>query len=327
MSAADTCSLYFESMPVALRDTMWRVGASVRPAEFVEAVVETWRTVEIVSDQEVQARFRTSRTWRDYRALLQSLEPPSRVLAVGCGHGLAGRSSAYAASVVREVFPSRTRTSIGRLDLTPYTLAEVRAPYDLVVTHSLLHFLYDPKPVCRLILQMVAPGGVYIMANEPNARFWSNPECVREMNEVGEIEGRRRRFRRLASPARYWSRLRRFAHAGEPQDWIERMNKLLQQRLGLSGDLTPKEIVRIIDPHIPDSYPGEFPMGRDGLNWSELESGPLFGLRLDTVRTSGYVMRDNPDRVPDRWRPMDEKLASLYPLDGCAFSALWRKPL
>jgi hypothetical protein len=105
------------------------------------------------------------------------------------------------------------------------------------------------------------------------------------------------------------------------------MNVLLRGRLGLTRDLTAKEIVRIIDPHLPDHQVGDFQMGSEGLSWSQLESGPLFGLRIEGVRTSGYVLRHNPDVIPQRWRALDEKLALHYPLDGCSFSALWRKPV
>jgi hypothetical protein len=189
-----------------------------------------------------------------------------------------------------------------------------------------LHFVHDPRPLCRLLLELIAPGGAYVMANEPNARFWLNPVCVREMRKVGEAEARTRRLRNLASPSRYWSRLRRLADPGEPSDWVARMNVLLRQRFGLTAALSAKEIVRIVDPHLPDHYPGDYPLGFQGVSWSDLEAGPLRGLSVDIVRTSGYVSRDNPDRVPERFRAIDEKLAADYPLDGCSFSALWRKP-
>src|SRR5205814_1380051 len=92
MSPADTGTLYFEAAPDALRDTMCRVGAACPPPEFVEAVVETFRAVESVSDEEVQARFRSTRAFRDFIAALREAAPShARVLAIGCGRGLAGR--------------------------------------------------------------------------------------------------------------------------------------------------------------------------------------------------------------------------------------------
>src|SRR5206468_4165104 len=153
MSAAETGSLYFEGVPLALQDTMWRVGAGVHPAEFVERVVETFRAVEVVAEEEVQARFRASRPYADFVGLLRAAARPGlRIIVIGCGRGLAGRSSAYAASVVRETLDSGEIGAMDCVDLIPGCPPEARVPYDLVVTHSLLHFLLDPTPVCRLLL-------------------------------------------------------------------------------------------------------------------------------------------------------------------------------
>jgi SAM-dependent methyltransferase len=323
MLAADTGCLYFEAVPLSLRDTMWRVGAAVRPAEFVAAVVEAWRAIEVVTEEEVQARFRASRAWRDFCDVLRmAAQPRARVLAIGCGRGFAGRNSAYAASVVREV-NSADVAEIDRLDVTPELLSEVREPYDIVVTHSLLHFVFEFRPLCRLIQNLVAPGGVYVMANEHNSRFWSNPECVSRMKHVAAAESREKRMRKLLDPARYWGRIQRL---GRPKPaWSDRINQILRARFHLAADLTQKEIVRIIDPYMPDPYSGECPIGKDGMNWADLEDGPLAQMRLEHVVTSGYVMRSNPEDIPEQWRAIDQSLSSKFPLDGCSYTALWRK--
>jgi SAM-dependent methyltransferase len=324
MLAADTGSLYFEAVPLSLRDTMWRVGAVVRPAEFVAAVVDAWRAVEIVTEEEVQARFRASRAWRDFSDVLRmAAMPGARVLAIGCGRGFAGRSSAYAASVVREVFHSAEVADIDRLDVTPELLSEAREPYDIVVTHSLLHFVYEFRPLCRLVQSLVAPGGAYVMANEHNSRFWSNPECVRAMKAAAAAESRQKRIRKLFDPARYWRRIQRL---GRPKpSWSDRMNEILRARFHLTADLTQKEIARIIDPYMPDPFSGECPIGKDGMNWADLEGGALGQMRLERMVTSGYVMRSNPERLPQQWRAVDESLSAKFPLDGCSYTALWRK--
>ena len=97
------------------------------------------------------------------------------------------------------------------------------------------------------------------------------------------------------------------------EDAFAKASRLLRERLGLRGALTVREIIDILEPH------------RDGLSWEELETGALAGMRLEAVRTSGYVMRDHPARVPTRWRALDKSLAKRYPQDGCVFSALWRQ--
>ncbi len=133
------------------------------------------------------------------------------------------------------------------------------------------------------------------------------------MKRVGEAESRRRLLLKLVNPRSYWAKMRRMLQGRDKLDTFAEASRLVRQRLSLSADLTAQEITAVLEPHL------------DGLSWAEMEAGPLSGMRLEMVRTSGYVKRDNPARVPARWRKLDERLAARYPLDGYAFSALWRK--
>jgi SAM-dependent methyltransferase len=306
--------------PTALQDLMGRVGATVPACQFVDAVIYAFRYVEPVPDAVVHARFHGSRARGDFRDLLRQAVLPerARTLCIGCGPLLGGRNSVYASATVREVYPWAEPELF---DLGRRTWDLEDGMYDCVVSHSLLHFIYDPIPVCGAIHRLVKPGGVYIMANEPNARFWSNAECAGELCRVEEWESRRRRWRRLADPGRYWSRLVRSVRPASRPGTVAGINAFLRERLGLDADLTVKEIVRIVDPHQPDSNPGEFAYGSAGLDWTPLAAGS----GLEAVRTSGYVVRDNPARVPQRWRAVDEGLSVRFPMDGFTFSALWRR--
>src|SRR5262249_16721627 len=147
------------------------------------------------------------------------------------------------------------------------------AAYGCVVTHSLLHFLFDPLEVCEAIHGLVTPRGMYVMANEPNSRFWANPVCVRELRRVDGLESRGGRLRRYVDPLRDWSRLVRTVRPETATNTIAGINRMLRERFGLHGDLTVKEIVRIVDPHQPDANPGEFRYGSDGLDWNDLSAG------------------------------------------------------
>ena len=157
MSPVDTAKLYFEAVP-------WRCaircGASaphVHPAEFVDSRGrDLARRRESVSEEEVQARFRASRhaaiSARSSRMPRVSRRCATRaiVLVIGCGPGL------------RDAAPHMPRPSCARCSHRPDRLSRTLGsnvplpadsadgPYDLVVTHSLLHFIHDPRPVCRL---------------------------------------------------------------------------------------------------------------------------------------------------------------------------------
>lgn len=303
---------------------MTRVGLSLAPEEFAAAVSECFRLAEPISEEVVQERFRKGRPYRDFRTMLRraQLPPDARILAVGCGRGLAGRSAAYAAGVTREVYPLAT---IHQVNYSPGGEEAAAPPYDMVVTHSLVHFLLEPGPLCRFVCAATAEHGCYLMANEPNARFWRNGECVAAMEQASLFESRRREFRKYADPARYFARLLRVVRPGETADLAAGVNRLLRQRLAMTGELTTKEIVRIVDPHVRDIVPGTYRLGSDGLDWDDLAAGPMPGWKPAAVMTSGYVMRDNPARVPERWREFDQELAERHPHDGRSFTALWRR--
>jgi hypothetical protein len=301
-----------------------RVGVKLDPVEFAHAVAESFRAVMPTPEAELQERFRKSRAYRDFRGTLRKAALPAgaRVLAIGCGPGLAGRSAEYAALVTREVYPA---AAVERLNYTPGIEKAANAQYDMVVTHSLLHFLFDYAPLCCLIRRTVAAGGSYLMANEPNARFWRNEDCIAELERVSTADRRRRRLLRFAEPSRYWGWL---ARAVRPNggDMASGVNQLLRERIGMRSELSSKEILRIVDPHVRDEFPDAHGLGSDGLDWETLACGPFGGMKLEEVRTSGYVMRDNPSRVPERWRELNEELTRRHPLDGRSFTALWRRP-
>jgi len=310
--------------PDPLYQTMTRVGVKVSPAEFAAAVAECFRMAEPIAEAVVQARFRKSHGYRDFRGMLRraSLAPGARVLAIGCGKGLAGRSAAYAAVVTKEIHPEAAveelNYSVGAENGSP-------AVYDMVVTHSLLHFAFDYAPLCEFVCRSLTAQGCYVMANEPNARFWGNETCVAELERVSTSEARRRQLLKYAEPSRYWAKLVRAVRPEGSSDVAAGVNRLLRERLGMNGELSMKEILRIVDPHVRDQAPGSYRLGSDGLDWESLGAGPLAELKLDAVRTSGFVMRDNPARIPERWRELDHELAERFPLDGCSFTALWRR--
>jgi hypothetical protein len=310
--------------PDRLYEILSRVGVKRDPVEFAKAVAESFRTVEPMPEAIIRDRFRKSHAYRDFRGMLRKagLAPGARVLAIGCGRGLAGRSADYAALVTREMYPT---AAVEQLDYTAGVEEAVNSPYDMVVTHSLLHFAFDYAPLCALIRRVLGAAGSYVMANEPNARFWRNAECVAELERVSAAGRRRRRLLKYAEPSRYWARLARVVRPNPFRDMTSGVNHLLRERIGMRGELTAKEIVRIVDPHVRDEFPGAHGLGSDGLDWHALGGGPFSGLKLEAVRTSGYVMRDNPSRVPERWRELNDDLARRFPMDGCSFAALWRR--
>jgi SAM-dependent methyltransferase len=314
---------------------MSRVGATVTPGEFVQGVIEIFHEVSDYSEATMHFRFRQSRAYRDFLTLLARAGPPagSRILAIGCGPGFGGRGSGFAASVVQELYAGAHGFQVERMEVTPQLLdpsEKAMKPvrrFPLVVTHSVLHYLFELKPFCRLLHSLIEPGGRYVMANEPNARFWDNTECVETLRRKERSDRRRKRAARFLDPRRYGAKLLRLLGPSRPADAFAVMNHRLRERFHLRGELTPSEIMHINEPHLPD--PGSdsptLRLGSNGLDWERLKE--VFPpLRLEVVRTSGYLGRENLDRIESKWREADRDLAGRCPLHGSSFTALWWKP-
>ncbi len=312
---------------------MTRVGATVTPGEFVQGVIEIFHEVSDYSEATMHFRFRQGRAYRDFLTLLARAGPPahSRVLAIGCGPGFGGRGSGFASSVVQELYAGAHGFQVERMEVTPQLLdscGKVVKPvrrFPLVVTHSLLHYLFDLKPFCRLLHTLIEPGGRYVMANEPNARFWDNTECVKTLHQKEAADRRRKRAARFLDPRRYGGKLLRVLGASTPSDPFAVMNRRLRERFHLRGELTRSEIMHINEPHLPDPDSPALRLGSNGLDWECLE-GIFPPLRLEVVRTSGYLGRENLDRIEGQWGEADRDMAGRYPLDGASFTALWWKP-
>ncbi len=316
-----------------LQAVMARVGAEMPAGEFVRVVVEVFQEVWYKPEAAMRSRFRQSRSYRDFVGLLAAvpLAQRARVLAVGCGAGFGGRGPGFVADVVEARLRERPNVTVHRMEITPWILespaAETGASgrYSLVVTHSTLRYIFDYRPLCRLLDSLVEPGGRYLMANEPNARFWNNTVCRDALRLKESAERHRKDLARLTDPQRYWNKALRWLHLERETSPFARMNQILRGRLGLRGDLTPAEIQHINEPHMPEGSPESFRLGSNGVDWERMQE--IFpALRLELVRTSGYVARDNPHRLFGEWKVADRALALRYPLDGCSVGALWRKP-
>lgn len=294
-----------------------RAGVSLEIGQFMSVVSTAYQHAQKVvePDLDMPLRFRNSRSYYGFSNSLRlaelDLRQPPSVLALGCGTGYAGCSSDYAASVARDVL-SATR-SIDQVDLSPASLDEGTPlrTYDLVVSHSLAHFVLDLPLFFRYLRRRVAPGGALVIGHEPNAAFWSDQRVTR----LREVHQRARRLQRSRSlclrPSALVARLRRLPGRREsPPSIFHVANNLLKSRYHFRAELTPAEMVATVDPHFPSNH--SFRLGVRGLDPERLPAlyMPEFSLRW--VDTSEY-------------QGIDASEAIRLGLPGSTFSALYRK--
>ncbi len=327
-----------------LKETMERVGAAMAAKDFVEAVSNAYHQVEAeryVID--MHAFFRTCGSYPQFKQALlvakQTLKLPVSILDIGCGSG-------YDLEVLREVFsPSEVRV-IFCCDISPEMLALASSKadgfpcrfvrggieevleygvHDLVVTHSLVHHVPNLTGFFQRLDLVVAPGGGYVTGHEPNRRHWISAECMAVVEKMKRAERRRKGIAKYFVPSRYVSKMARLLRVTKDECLETEVNSILRDHFGLVADLTPQEIRRLVDVHVPDDLPGNFKIGWDGFDWKELQASFLPNYDLVCLGTSGYMGNSNPADLPSRWQKINAGLAQRYPLDGSIFSAFWRK--
>src|SRR5208282_3127836 len=171
-----------------------------------------------------------------------SLRRPLSILDIGCGTG-------YDLEVLREVFPAAEVKSIVCCDISPEMLARARpkaegyacrfivgdashtldgGPYDLAVTHALVHHIPDLAAFFHVLRQAVVAGGGYVMGHEPNRRHWNNVECRAVLETFNRARRRTRRLRKCLAPRCYVAKALRMLGWLEPNNLESSVNRALR---------------------------------------------------------------------------------------------------
>ena len=317
---------------------MRRVNACLSPAEFIEAVAVTFQEVRNGEPNVMGQLFRAAGSFplfqKALRLALNERGKAQSILVMGCGRGFAGEPADFATGVVNELFLSK-RASVTTCNLSseslrqdPETLFSISqfagqgGAFDLVVAHSLLHYVPDLTAAFTLIRRLLKPSGGLILSHEPNARFWKDEACQEAVRALRkEVRARQRRSR--FNLTRLYRRFR--AGTSQTERVSDRVNRSLMERYGLMGSLTENEIQRIVDIHRPEAVPGDFRIGLNGFDPEDLRQTYLPGFRLIWAGSSGHLGYTCSSSLPLTWRRKEELLAASRPMCGCVFTAYWRQ--
>lgn len=327
-----------------LRELMCRVNSSLEPAEFISVVSNAYHAVTSADyEQLVHAIFRTSGSYENFRRVMElardNLPARIRVLNIGCGAG-------YDLEVLAEVFAPSRLEHVLCSDLSPDMLARAKqrtrpfpcefvvgtaadmlahGRFDMVLTHSLVHHIPSLSAFLSEIAELIAPGGVYVMGHEPNARYWRNADCLAVLDQWEHMQRQRSTLRKWLDPRRYFNKLKRLCGLGDEPGQLARVNAYLREKHGFTTDLTSREIERLVDVHVPTRSPGDFRIGHEGFDPDRVAEEGLAGCELLGYFTSGYLGHANPARQSSAWQAKNAALAERYPHDGSIFSAVFRK--
>jgi SAM-dependent methyltransferase len=184
-------------------------------------------------------------------------------------------------------------------------------PYDLILTNSVMHHIYDYDLVVESFYESLLPGGLWLSGHEPSSRFYKNNNC---WNFYQSYE-KRRRWRRFLSPKKVFKKL-----SANPA-------KLTAQHAFEEGLFAHKPtalmISRLVDCWVAHN-PGEAAAGR-GFDFREQEVIRSGKLKLIKHRTYSYLGPFAQVTAPERWQRKCMNLASMYPEDGANFCAIWQR--
>src|SRR5688572_9766410 len=125
------------------------------------------------------------------RSEIAPLPRPMRVLDVGCGTGfvaervapvLAGQDT-FVCAVLSQAMLDACRNKLSAaahacrfefVKLDGRTLAQPDRSCDVVTMNSVLHHLPEPGAILREVDRVLKPGGRFIVAHEPNRRFYAS---------------------------------------------------------------------------------------------------------------------------------------------------------
>ena len=271
------------------------------------------------------------------RAEIAPRPRPLRIMDVGCGTGFVAQRLAPVLSDVDTIVCAdlsqvmldacrRTLTASGfacRFEFAKLhgrSLPEPDGSCDVVTMNSVLHHLPEPGAMLREVDRVLKPGGSFIVAHEPNRRFYASRWMRTRAALLGTVLAPRRTagavLRRVGA-MRLVHRVLRRRHHGRV---LAEVNRRLCDASVVAVPLTQDELTAIVDVQSPTA--GGWHPDR-GIDIQALAAQHLPGLECRLVtydhlgggssRAGGIVGR------------YDRRIAAKRPSDGATLLAVLRK--
>jgi ubiquinone/menaquinone biosynthesis C-methylase UbiE len=185
----------------------------------------------------------------------------------------------------------------------------------VILMNSVLHHLPEPERFLAEVDRLLAPGGVLVLAHEPNARAHSNPVMI-GLHLVYRI-WRAARWLTL--------RIARRDAFDQEQRAISRevVRRLREQKVISDGrPADEKWVMRLVDFHSPTAGGAFLPKG--GFDPDALIARHFPNYQRLSVETYGHLGKIRVEGKFLQW--VDQTLRGLMPQTGSTFSFVVRKP-
>ncbi len=246
-----------------------------------------------------------------------------RVLDFGCGTGfeaahLMSRPIADSIEMIFAFDPSaemlalaRKRLDSARLVLsTSLAPAGDYAPFDLLITNSVLHHLPEPQATMRKLLPLLSHDAVWLSGNEPSAGFYRNQECLQLFREYAAFQQRSK-----------WLTASRYLAKFKSMMGRDSLSKTAAQAhvTGLFAIRPhPDVIAKLVDYHVP------LDIGNTGLDLETLGAA-LPEWRLIWSTSYSFLGAYSELSASGDWLLRARELQQRFPAEGANFCAIWER--
>ena len=245
-----------------------------------------------------------------------------RLLDLGTGTGfvprqLAGVLGPEDTFVLTDLSPAmleRARQALGAIGMrarTEYRPAKAEAigdadgSFDVVTMNSVVHHFPDVEAVFRNVRRLLAPGGIVVIAHEPNALHFRHPI-------VGRLDRLLRFLRRVRGKG---------VGGGDP--FIDRVNERLSDAGILGAPFTAEQIESVVDIHSPTA--GRTVRAERGFDPRAIASGPFDGFSIELLLTYRHFGKARPEKVR-ALKPFVHWIERIYPDAGALFTLVLKGP-
>ena len=184
-------------------------------------------------------------------------------------------------------------------------------PYDLILTNSVMHHIYNYDAVVQSFHDNLSPSGFWLSGHEPSSRFYKNEHCWKFFQSFEK----RRRWQRFLSVKKLFKKL-----CANPA-------KLTARHAFDEGLFRRKPTASIVS-QLVDCWvahnPEEAAAGR-GFDFKEQQFARNGRLKLIKHWTYSYLGPFAQVTASQRWQAKCGNLATIYPDDGANFCTIWQR--